>query len=126
MSTVTKVLLSKGALIIALAVEHHDRMIAPSQDVHVVLGIYRHTGTLDISDSLGQLAPTLDIFVAKIANTVDLTHRLIPPLITDMALVTDTASAYIKRTSTPRQLKTFSSAHTLQTHFVTIPEYHSG
>jgi hypothetical protein len=71
--------LSKRALIVALAVENHDRMIASGEDVHVVLGIYGNTGTLEIPDAFGQLAPPIDIFVAKIANPVDLAHGCIPP-----------------------------------------------
>src|SRR5689334_18249692 len=92
MSPVAKVPLAKGAKVVALAVEHHDRVLTAGEHVDIVLRINSHTGAFVKGDARGQLAPALDILIAKVSDSVHFTHGASP-------FVADIDSARLRRTS---------------------------
>ena len=89
MGSVAKVFLSKRTLIVPLAFKNHNVMIAPSHYLHIILVIHSHALTLHIANTLRQFTPSIDIFVAKIANAINLTHGISPPVIADLAFDTE-------------------------------------
>jgi hypothetical protein len=48
------------------------------QDVHVILGIHGYPRAFLERQPLGELAPSIDIFIPKIANPIYFAHNLPP------------------------------------------------
>src|SRR5712692_4043469 len=79
-STITEEPLTERAQVVPLAIEDHERVLSTRQDVHVVLAIHGHPGAFVKPDTLWEFAPTLDILVPKITDSIHLTHSW-PPFI---------------------------------------------
>ena len=75
---VTKEALAKRAQVVPVAIEDHERVLSTGQDVDLVLGIHRYPWAFLKRDTLGEFAPPLDIFIAKVPNPIHFTHRLSP------------------------------------------------
>ena len=78
MGTVAKVPLSEGAEVVSLAVKHQDRVLTSGENVDIVPSINGDPGAFLKGDALGQLAPALDILIAKVSDSVHVTHRAPP------------------------------------------------
>src|SRR5258707_899322 len=74
MGEVAKVSLAEGAEVVALAVEHDERLLGPREHVDVVLRINGHTGAFMERDARRQRTPALDILITKVADSVHVTH----------------------------------------------------
>src|SRR5207248_3451741 len=72
----------KRAQIVAVAIEDHNRVLSTRQDVHIVVCIDGYTGAFVEGDAGREFAPSLDVLITKIADSIDFTHVL-PPFTTD-------------------------------------------
>ena len=63
---------------IALAVEHHHRMVAAVEDVDAVLAVDRDGGDVGEAPAVGQLRPVLHHAVAMLARAEDGRHVFLP------------------------------------------------
>ena len=70
--------LAPGAQEVAVAVEHHHRVLAAREDVDVVLAVHADRGDLAVVPAVGQLAPVLDHLVAMFAGANDDGHVRLP------------------------------------------------
>ena len=74
----TEQTLAPGAQEVAVAVEHHHRVLAAREDVDVVLAVHADRGDLAVVPAVGQLAPVLDHLVAMLAGADDDCHDRLP------------------------------------------------
>ena len=72
--------LAPGAQEIAVAVEHHHRVLAAIEDVDLVLAVDADRGDVLERPAVGQLRPVLDHAVAILAISDDGSHRRLPVL----------------------------------------------
>jgi hypothetical protein len=74
MGPVAEIALAEAAEVVAFPVKHHDRVLAPGQDINVVLRVHRNTWTLKEPYSIGQLGPIVDVPIEEIALSVSIRH----------------------------------------------------
>src|SRR5262245_12219454 len=72
--TVAKVPLAEGAQVVSLTVKHHDRVLTAGEDIDIVPNIHGDSGAFLKGEARGQLAPALDILIAKVSDSVHFTH----------------------------------------------------
>ena len=69
--------LTPGAQELAVAIEHHHRMLAAVEDIDAVLVVHRDGGDIREGPAVGNLRPVFDDFVFEVAGSESCCHGVL-------------------------------------------------